>query len=278
MTTKKYELLKNDTLEVDGHTLYRIRALCNFGNICEFEEGGYIEGEHNLSHEGDAWVGGDALVYHTAFVSGNAKVEERAWVFDDALVTDNALIYGHAQVYGDASVRTNAKVTGHAQVYGKARIADRALITNTSRIFGTAFVDGTACVRGGQVYGSAVIRGNAEVQTGAEICGTAVLGGYAIVRRCGEIKPFVSNSDSWMTFNNVGSENGVLTVYLATNGAILCTRGCFTGTIEDFLHAVKQEHRTNHIAQEYALMIQVAKLRLMRVANLSSSNSGSSED
>jgi hypothetical protein len=67
-----------------------------------------------------------------------------------------------------------------------------------------------------------------------------------------------------MTFSNVGSENGTLTVYLAKDGTIMCTRGCFTGTAIDFMAAVRQEHGNGPIAQEYALMIQVAELRLQR--------------
>jgi UDP-3-O-[3-hydroxymyristoyl] glucosamine N-acyltransferase len=53
---KKYKLLKNDTIEVDGHTLYRIVALqdapfCHYGEL-----GGYVESERNLSHQGAAWI------------------------------------------------------------------------------------------------------------------------------------------------------------------------------------------------------------------------------
>lgn len=47
MEEKKYKLLEDDTIEVDGHTLYRIRALRDFGNISKGTIGGYIESEKN---------------------------------------------------------------------------------------------------------------------------------------------------------------------------------------------------------------------------------------
>ncbi|THA11288.1 polymer-forming cytoskeletal protein, partial [Rodentibacter pneumotropicus] len=57
---KKYELLKDDTKEYFGRTLYRIKALISFGAVVAGELGGYIETEKNLDQSGDAWVSGDA--------------------------------------------------------------------------------------------------------------------------------------------------------------------------------------------------------------------------
>ena len=46
---KKYRLLKNDTITVDGKTLYRIEALRDFADVKKGDKGGYIESEDNLS-------------------------------------------------------------------------------------------------------------------------------------------------------------------------------------------------------------------------------------
>ena len=64
---KKYELTE-ETFTVFGKTLYRIRAVRDFGSVKTGEFGGYIEKEENLSHFGDAWVYGDARVYENAGV------------------------------------------------------------------------------------------------------------------------------------------------------------------------------------------------------------------
>ncbi len=98
---KKYELTE-ETVTVYGKTLYRIRAVRDFGSVKTGEFGGYIEKEENLSHFGNAWV------------SGNA------WVFDNARVYDDAWVCGDAKVYGDAWVSGNAEVfnTRHFFVQG----------------------------------------------------------------------------------------------------------------------------------------------------------------
>ncbi|WP_375674422.1 hypothetical protein [Bartonella sp. CL100XZDX] len=79
MIKKKYELT-DATIEVNGRTLHRIRALRDFGNVEKGDLGGFIEHEGNLSHEGDCWVGDNAWVY------------EGARVYDDAQISDNAAL------------------------------------------------------------------------------------------------------------------------------------------------------------------------------------------
>lgn len=59
---KKYELLKDDTIEVAGKTLFRIKALISFKDIRKGEIGGYVEAERNLSQSDNAWVSGNAWV------------------------------------------------------------------------------------------------------------------------------------------------------------------------------------------------------------------------
>ena len=73
--SEKYELVKSDTKEFMGKTLFRVKALKDFSIFKMGELGGYIEKEDNLSQEGDAWVSGNAWVFGDARVSGNA------WVF-----------------------------------------------------------------------------------------------------------------------------------------------------------------------------------------------------
>ena len=95
---KKYELTE-ETVTVYGKTLYRIRAVRDFGSVKTGEFGGYIEKEENLSHFGDAWVYGNAKVSGNARVSGDAKVSGNARVSGDARVFGNAWVYGNAEVF-----------------------------------------------------------------------------------------------------------------------------------------------------------------------------------
>ena len=76
---KKYEFT-GETKQWCGHTLHQIRATVSFGNVSAGEVGGWIEKEENLSHDGDAWVCGEAQVYGEARVCGEAQVYGKARV------------------------------------------------------------------------------------------------------------------------------------------------------------------------------------------------------
>ena len=74
---KKFEFTgetKTISLFFRTATLHRIRAVAEFGLVKIGDLGGWIEKEENLSHEGKAWVCGDAKVWGNAEVWGNAKV------------------------------------------------------------------------------------------------------------------------------------------------------------------------------------------------------------
>ena len=111
---KKYKLT-DETIEVEGKTLYRIEALKDFCEIKNGDKGGFIESEDNLSHEGNAWVYDDACVYDNACVYGNA------------CVYDNARVCGNSRVCGTARVTDDACACGTARVYDNDWVYDHAL-------------------------------------------------------------------------------------------------------------------------------------------------------
>lgn len=53
MEKKKYKLT-DETINLNGVTLYRIEALKDFGKIKKGDKGGFIESEKNLTHDGNA--------------------------------------------------------------------------------------------------------------------------------------------------------------------------------------------------------------------------------
>ena len=140
---KKYELTE-ETVTVYGKTLYRIRAVRDFGSVKTGEFGGYIEKEENLSHFGNAWIYGDAWVYGDARVSGNAWIYGDARVFGDARVSGNARVSENAWVYGDARVSGNARVSENAWVYGDARVSGNAWAYGEVQVAGNAWIYGDA--------------------------------------------------------------------------------------------------------------------------------------
>lgn len=72
---KKYRLLYNDTIEVEGKTLFRIVAVED-GPFCHYgEKGGYVESEKNLSQHGSAWIRYPAYVHGDTIVAGDTLLK-----------------------------------------------------------------------------------------------------------------------------------------------------------------------------------------------------------
>ena len=184
LNDKKYGLT-NETIEIDGHILHRIRALKDFSNVKKGDLGGFIESEENLSHKGDCWVYrnakvygdaevyDDAKVYYKAVVYGNAKVYENARVCDFAGVYDDAIICGNTWVSGNAQVYDNAEVFGRAKVYENASVYGNAKVYGNTEVYGDAGIIDNAKVYGyAKITGRAIVEGNAEISKGAISRGT----------------------------------------------------------------------------------------------------------
>jgi len=97
------------------------------------------------------------------------------------------------------------------------------------------------------------LSGDAWVYGNARVYGDARVRSHAVI------------SEHKMIFgaSNVGSENGTLTVFNGRDGLIV-TRGCFTGTVDEFL-AKSAEVHDDKTKNEYKLLIEVAKSRILGV-------------
>ena len=105
---RKYELT-DEKREVAGRTLRRIRALKDIParSVRAGDLGGFVESEGNLSHDGTAWVFGEASV------SDRARVFGEAWVSGEASVSDTARVFGETQVFsGDHNGGPSPKTPG----------------------------------------------------------------------------------------------------------------------------------------------------------------------
>jgi predicted acyltransferase (DUF342 family) len=155
-----------ETAEVDGRTLYRIVALCDFNIPSTLSSssmgtneiivkastlGGFIEKENNLDFNSNAWIFGNAKVYGDAKIYGNAKVYGDAWVYDNAKVCGDAKVYGKAWVFNNAKVYGNAEVYDNAWVYNNARVYGNAKICGNAGVFGETWVSGDVEVSEGYI-------------------------------------------------------------------------------------------------------------------------------
>ena len=215
--SKKYKLT-DETIKLNGATLYRIEALKYFGEIKKGDKGGFIESENNLAHEGDAWVSDNAHVY------GNACVFDNSQVYGNAFVSGYAQVYGDAFVYGNAWLYNNTRVCGYAWVADNARVYGDAIVCDDSSVFGSACVYDNA-----HVYGDALVRG------------------YACVRGDAEI----SNKSDYIVFQNWWSSGRYFTWTRSNN---MWSVGCFYGTGEEL---IKKAYKDSELSgREYERVVR----------------------
>ena len=124
VTDKEKYCFVGNTRMYAGHKLHRIRAIKDFGSVKAGTLGGWIESEINLSHDNDAWVADQAIVYENAVVSDFAVVGGRAVVHDNAKVHDNAEVCDDACISEDADIGCDARIIGEADITDNAVIND----------------------------------------------------------------------------------------------------------------------------------------------------------
>lgn len=164
--TKKYELIPEE------RGLFRIVALRDIpiSGVKKGDIGGRVASEHNLSQEGDCWIG------RNAFAVGESCVRDDAQIMDSALVTDNAVISGSAVVCnaaivsGCGRVRDMACISGHAEVGGQSQVFDHAIIRGFASLNDYAIV-----------YDDSIIEDHAWVRGTARVSESGHIGNHAWV-------------------------------------------------------------------------------------------------
>ena len=156
---KKYELIPSDK---EG--LYRVKALKCFNDVKKGDIGGYVQGENNLSHDGNCWI------YDNAVVRDNARI------YNNAIIEDYAAVCHDAKIWGDARILHCAQVYGNAEVCGDAVVCNSANVYHNARVFGNAIIRDNAIVRGdARIFDYVIVCDNAEVRGEVNVCGDAMI-------------------------------------------------------------------------------------------------------
>jgi len=151
MSNKKYALTSETKTAANGAMLYRIKALRTFGCIEKGWLGGFVEKESNLSHDGEAWVFDDAMVFGNAHVCCDSQVRDDAEVFgyaqicDRAGVFENAKVFGEAVLFEDVVVCDFAQISGQVVICGAMKVGDDSCITSPVRDKLTEEILGEKC-------------------------------------------------------------------------------------------------------------------------------------
>jgi acetyltransferase-like isoleucine patch superfamily enzyme len=251
----KYKLT-NETCDVyyNGEfiRLYRIEALRDidgYPTINVGAKGGFVQSKANLANKGNCWIADDAKVYGTSKVSGNARVTNKSVVIDSKIIED-ADVSGNATVVGsnmsgcssaenDTIIR-DSKIFGGTSILHEARILESEIKVNT--IGGDAIID------------ESII----EEEDFSEI----------IIKDGKFFQADIQGAREFILVPNVGTENGTLTVYPGKNNKVCVSRGCFSGTAEEFLAASVTAHLeesdNEEIYKEYKALIKIGKKRVKK--------------
>mgnify|MGYP003452329938 CR=1 FL=1 len=179
----KYQILIHDYKIIPHpktrlpYKVYRILALRSFltalGEVKEGSIGGFISGEHNLSHDDTAWVYHMGMVFDDALIIDSIVTDDAA-VFESAIVRDSE-IGKKARVFGQALV-TNSLITDNVDVCQGTTITD-------SEIFNACSVMGKSKVVGSVLMGGVRVTDHSEVVK-STLSDTVEVGGKSYCENC----------------------------------------------------------------------------------------------
>lgn len=202
---KKYRLIESDRGD-DNQKPYQIQALKTFttSNDTEVKEGdlgGFIGGEHNLSHEGNCWGANNAEVWDQACVSENGYIGGFSALCDNAKLYGNArvmrgCISGNVKIYDNVEVAVKGDIDGDVEIFGNAAVSGKdTWIQGAVKIFGNAQIGRNRIGKiwifdNARIYGNAKIDANCHIDGNAEIWGDSIIQGDRIsiednVKICG---------------------------------------------------------------------------------------------
>lgn len=177
--------------EYNGHTLYRIRALKDFGSVKAGKLGGYVEYEHNLSQHGNCWLYGNSGAYQLAKVTDNAIVTNSV-LSGCAIAKDNARMV-FSSMSGSCTIEDNATAY-QADITGDVIISDSCRVSGTLDFSGTVkdnvFMISPAIVVKGEkieLSDNVQIRDRVHIEDNAKISGQVYLSDNAIVCNNAEV-------------------------------------------------------------------------------------------
>lgn len=292
---KKYELIKENDCDSD----YRIKALKDFKLITgetvkKGDLGGLVDGEHNLSQEGNCWIEFEAVVYQKAKVVDNAVLKDYSWAFGNSTVSgnavmkDNSIAFDNSTVSGNAVMKNNSRALDNSTISGNAVMKDYSCADGNSTVSGNAVMKDNSCADGNSIIsGNALLQAFQHIQYGTvttDLLGTKDLIGtlyaelgvkpknnkivlYKSVWRTDDESVFKSNYDRNFLYK-IGET--VVAKYVDEDIFKSCTRGLHFTSLE-FINRHKGniilecEVEVNDIITILNSQVRARKCRVIRV-------------
>ena len=173
LVSPKYEIT-DISEEFEGETLYRIKALRDFGNVHAGEYGGLISEDAKLSSRGNCWVEKNAKLCKGSRLSGDAIIAGHA-VVSNSDVSLRAHIDGYYRVYdstisGDVALLDKVNHPSYPDTVRDSALSGKGKFTNCN--FSNAEVSGFVEMYGSEILNSTV--SNPEVKKVLKVSGTKI--------------------------------------------------------------------------------------------------------
>lgn len=143
MRNYKYDIT-DQTKIIDGHKVYRVRAVKDFKDVKAGDVGGYIASGSSLSQDGLSWVYDESVVMGWAQVVGNAQVKDKSIIKDSVVITGEAeviqsMIEGAVTVRGKAVVQSS-HIGGPEIIEGDTVVQNQTILPGQPTIQQTNYV------------------------------------------------------------------------------------------------------------------------------------------
>ena len=233
----KYEFT-GETIDFKGRTLYRIRALRDFGSVKRGDLGGYIETVENLGLDDTSWVADEAKAFD------NARVMDGALLSGNAIIKDGAKLFGNASAFEDVEISGKSHVFGNARLQRWAKVMDAASVSGSAWVFDMAIVKDSAVITGDNIAisGNAIVGGeafvwnNTEISNNAQVVGKsriqdATVKGQSVVITdlSGNVylsgNSLVSSQKDWLTITGLG-DGKTISLVREDKSVVLNSAGC----------------------------------------------------
>ena len=247
---KKYELT-TETKEINGYTVYRIKALKSFKTIIDRKVnkgdlGGWVESENNLSQDGKCWLFDDAAGYGNSRRAGNSVGYNNSRQFGNSRQYDNSRQYGDSRQYEDSCQSGDSEQYGNSRQYGFSRQYGNSRQYGYSEQYGNSHQYGSS-----RQYGYSRQYGNSLQFSNSRQSGDSW--------QCGNSLHRVGNDDGTGCILCIGPcGDSQRTVTVQPDNTIVV--GCFHGSFKEFKQEVVAKYGKDY--GTYSMCIKILNMAL----------------
>ena len=217
---KKYEAIK-------ACNYYRIKALKDFrlitgGIVKKGDLGGLVDGEHNLSQEGNCWIGYHARALDNSRVLDDAVLKDHSDALDDSTVSGNAVMKDYSVARDSSTVSGNAVLKDHSVARDSSTVSGNAVMKDYSVARDSSTVSGNAVLKDrSRAFANSTVSGNAVMKDWSSAKGDSIITGNALLQADQRIKFGTVTTDLLGTKDWIGALYAELGVVPKDNKVIL---------------------------------------------------------